>query len=69
VTWLAGIFLIAHAAVHLAVWATLATTAQPFDPRRSWLAVRLGVEDRGRAVAATAAVVVAVLLTIAGFGA
>ena len=37
------------------------TTAQPFDPRRSWLAVRLGVEDRGRAVAA-------VLFTIAGFG-
>ena len=44
------------------------TTAQPFDPRRSWLAVRLGVEDRGRAVAATAAVVAAVLFTIAGLG-
>lgn len=30
--------------------------------------MRLGVEDRGRAVAATAAVVAAVLFTIAGFG-
>jgi hypothetical protein len=68
VTRLAGICLIAHTVVHLAVWATPATTAQPFDPRRYWLAVRLGVEDRARAVSAAAAIAAAVILTIAGIG-
>jgi hypothetical protein len=68
VKWLAGSFLLAHAVVHLAVWATPGTTAQPFDPRRSWLAARVGVEDRARALAAAAAVAAAITFTIAGIG-
>lgn len=66
--WLAGTFLIANAVVHVAVWAFPATTAQPFDPRRSWLTVRLGVEHRARAVAAGTAVAAAVIFMIAGIG-
>ena len=52
--WLAGLFLIAHAVVDLAIWATPATTAQPFDPCRSWLTTPLAVEDRAHAVATAA---------------
>ena len=68
--WLAGLFLIAHAVVDLAIWATTATTAQPFDPCRSWLTTPLGVEDRAHAVATAATFARrAVIPTIGGLGA
>lgn len=34
---LAGLFLLAHGLVHLAVWLAPASADAPFDPRRSWL--------------------------------
>jgi hypothetical protein len=57
-------FLLVHAAIHLAIWATPAPKDQgaPFDAGHSWL---LGEQ---RAVTAVLALVAAVLLAAAGIG-
>ena len=68
-TWLAGLFLIAHGLVHLGIWCTPFDPAKaPFDPRRSWLAARMGQEGRGRGLAVVLAVVTAAAFLIVGTG-
>ena len=39
------LFLLAHGAIHAAVWATPRTGAAPFDPSHSWLLGSLGLGD------------------------
>ena len=56
----AGLFLIAHGLVHLAIWLPEPRDDAPFDPRRSWL---LG--DRSR-VPVGLAICSFVLLVLAG---
>ena len=66
---LAGLFLIAHGLVHLAVWVPAPEQDAPFDPGHSWL---LGeIRRPARAVAATAAALLSVagILVLAGAGA
>lgn len=65
---LAGLFLIAHGLVHVAVWVAPAPPDAPFDSRHSWL-----VGDAGRfaptlAAAACALLVLAGILVLAGAG-
>lgn len=68
-TWLVGLFLIAHGLVHLGIWCTPFDPAKaPFDPRRSWLAARMGQEGRGRGLAVVLAVVAAAAFLVAGTG-
>ena len=55
-------FLIAHGAIHLAIWLSPENPEAPFDPTRSWL---LGTQ-RGLAVAL--AIVAATLLVGSGVG-
>jgi hypothetical protein len=57
-------FLIAHAAIHLAIWATPAASARdaPFDPSRSWL---LGPRP---SLALGVALIASALLAAAGVG-
>ncbi|MGZ5337117.1 MAG: hypothetical protein ACXWED_06500 [Solirubrobacterales bacterium] len=65
---LAGVLLIAHGLVHLAVWLPEPKEDAPFDPRRSWMT---GVgEPLIRALAITACVlfVPAGVLVLAGAG-
>jgi hypothetical protein len=66
VSVLAGLFLIAHGLVHLAVWVPAPEQDAPFDPGHSWL---LGeIRRPARAVAATAAALLSVagILVLAG---
>ena len=68
--WLAGLFLIAHAVVDLAIWATTATAAQPFDPCRSWLTTPLAVETEPTpSPPQPPSPAAAVIITIDGLGA
>lgn len=68
-TWLAGLFLIAHGLVHLGIWCTPFDPAKaPFDPRRSWLAAKLGQEGRIRGLAVALAVASAAAFLVAGTG-
>lgn len=68
-TWLVGLFFIAHGLVHLGIWCTPFDPAKaPFDPRRSWLAARLGQEGRSRGLAVVLAVASAAAFLIAGTG-
>lgn len=55
-------FLIAHGAVHLAIWATPPAPDAPFDPARSWL------WGSQRSVALTLAVVIGLVLVASGIG-
>lgn len=55
-------FLIAHGAVHLAIWLSPISQDAPFDPGRSWL---LGSQ---RGVALAIAVAAAALLIVGGVG-
>lgn len=56
-TWLAGLFLLAHGLVHLGIWCTpFDPVKAPFNPRHSWFAVRVGRE---------AGLVLAVVLAVA----
>jgi hypothetical protein len=66
---LAGLFLIAHGLVHLAVWVAPPPPEAPFDSRHSWLVGDSGVPSRVLAVAACALFVVAGILVLAGAGA
>lgn len=55
-------FLLAHGAVHLAVWLTPISTDAPFDPGSSWL---IGAQ---RGLSVGLAVIAAVLLVAGGVG-
>ncbi|PNI09716.1 hypothetical protein CXX84_05625 [Arthrobacter sp. AFG7.2] len=72
-TWLAGLFLIAHGLIHAGIWCTPFDPAKaPFDPRHSWLATRLGSDGPARslpvmlALAATAIFVISGAAVLAG---
>ncbi|MGZ4520457.1 MAG: hypothetical protein ACXVXI_01745 [Mycobacteriaceae bacterium] len=67
--WLAGLFLIAHGLVHVAVWCTpFEREKAPFDPKRSWLAVRFGCAPKVRPIAVGLAVAAAFAFMVAGAG-
>jgi hypothetical protein len=68
-TWLAGLFLIAHGLIHAAIWCTPFDPAKaPFDPRRSWLAIRLGLGGPARSLSVILALAATVLFLISGAG-
>lgn len=66
---LAGLFLVAHGLVHLAVWIAPQPPDAPFDSRRSWLLGDAEALSRALAVAASALFVLAGALVLAGAGA
>lgn len=63
---LAGLFLIAHGLVHVAVWVAEPKDDAPFDPRRSWLIGDARRPARRGAIGACVLLVVAGALTLAG---
>ncbi|HSI79395.1 MAG TPA: hypothetical protein VK919_01975 [Solirubrobacterales bacterium] len=65
---LAGLFLIAHGLVHLAVWVAPQPPEVPFDSRHSWLLGDAGAPSRVLAVAACALFILAGILVVAGAG-
>ena len=66
---LAGLFLIAHGLLHLAVWVAPAPPDATFDARRSWLIGDAPALTRGLAVAACVLFAVAGVLVLVGAGA
>ena len=68
-TTLAGIFLIAHGLVHLAVWIPPAAADAPFDPGRSWLLGEARPAARSLALMACAALLISGGLVLPGAGA
>jgi hypothetical protein len=68
VSKLAGIFLIAHGLVHLAVWLPEPKEDAPFDPGRSWLLGESRWLTRALATMACALLVLAGGLVVAGAG-
>lgn len=68
-SWAAGLFLMAHGLVHLGIWCTPFDPAKaPFDPRRSWVAARVGQEGSASALALVLAAGAAAAFFIAGTG-
>lgn len=65
---LAGLFLIAHGLVHLAVWIAPPPPDAPFDSHHSWLLGDAGGPSRMLAAAACALFVVAGIVVLAGAG-
>ena len=65
-TTLAGLFLIAHGLVHIAVWIPDPKENAPFDPRHSWLLGDAGRFTHVLAVGACVIFVVAGILVLAG---
>lgn len=65
-TVLAGLFLIAHGLVHIAVWLASAPPDAPFDSRHSWLMGDAGAQARVLAVCASFLFVLAGILVLAG---
>ncbi len=62
---LAGLFLVAHGLVHLAVWVAPPPPDAPFDSRRSWLLGDASSLSQTLAIAACAVFVLAGVLVIA----
>jgi hypothetical protein len=67
-TALAGLFLIAHGLVHVAVWLTPPPPKAPFDSHRSWLLGDIGFVSSMLAALACALFVIAGVLVLAGAG-
>jgi hypothetical protein len=65
-TVLAGLFLIAHGLVHIAVWLAPQPPGAAFDSHRSWLLGDAGIPSRSLAVAASLLFGVAGILVLAG---
>jgi hypothetical protein len=55
-------FLIAHGAIHLAIWATPPSSNASFDVARSWL------WGEQRTLAVTLAVIIGIVIALAGIG-
>jgi len=66
VTVLAGLFLVAHGLVHIAVWLAPQPPDAPFDSHRSWLLGDVGGPSRGLAVTASVLLVASGILVLAG---
>ena len=65
--WLAGLFLVAHGLVHLAVWvAPFDPTKGSFNPSHSWVLTRVGVESWARPIAVGLSTACAVVFVVAG---
>jgi pimeloyl-ACP methyl ester carboxylesterase len=65
-TVLAGLFLLGHGLVHLAVWATpYDPVKSPFDPKHSWILEGVGIRS-ARPLLRAVAVVCALAFAIAG---
>jgi hypothetical protein len=64
-TVLAGLFLVAHGLVHIAVWLAPARPDAPFDSHRSWLLGDARTLSRSLAVATSLLFVVAGILVLA----
>jgi len=69
VSVLAGLFLVAHGLVHLAVWLPRPRADAPFDPGHSWLLGDVRQPARVLAVVAGGLLAVAGILVLAGTGA
>jgi hypothetical protein len=65
---LAGLFLIAHGLVHLAVWIPEPKDHTPFDPHHSWLLGDAASLSKALAVISCALFVPAGVLVLAGAG-
>jgi len=65
---LAGLFLVAHGLVHLAVWMPEPKDDAPFDPRHSWMLDEARALTRTLAIAACVLFVAAGVLVLAGGG-
>lgn len=66
-TWLAGLFLIAHGLIHAAIWCTPFDPAKaPFDPRHSWLAARFNLSAAARSLSVVLALAATALFLISG---
>jgi hypothetical protein len=65
-TVLAGVFLVAHGLVHIAVWLAPQPPNAPFDSHRSWLPGDAETTSRSLAVAASLLFVVAGILVLTG---
>lgn len=63
---LAGLFLIAHGLIHLAIWLPGPKEAAPFDPHHSWLLGDARRYARGLAIAACVLLAAGGLLVLAG---
>ena len=65
--WLAGLFLMVHGLVHLAVWvAPFDPTKASFNPAESWLLERFGLESQARPIAVGSSIACAVVFSVAG---
>jgi hypothetical protein len=69
VSVLAGLFLVAHGLVHLAVWLPEPKEDAPFDPGHSWLLGAARGLTGALAIAACVLLAVAGVLVLAGAGA
>lgn len=65
---LAGLFLIAHGLVHIAVWLATPAPDAPFDPHRSWLLGDCAAQSRALAILACLLLVAAGALVLLGAG-
>jgi hypothetical protein len=66
---LAGLFLVAHGLVHVAVWLAPQPPDAPFDSHHSWLLGDAAPQSRVLAAVACALLVLAGVLVLAGAGA
>ena len=65
----AGLFLIAHGLIHLAIWLPRPKPEAPFDPHHSWLLDNAGAVAKILAVVATGLLIAAGVLVLGGGGA
>jgi hypothetical protein len=66
--WLAGLLLVAHGLIHLAVWVAPFDPAKTsFNPSHSWLLAGIGLESRARPIAIGLSTACAVMFNVAGF--
>jgi hypothetical protein len=62
----AGIFLVAHGLLHLAIWLPPSTSDSPFDPRHSWAFGDVARTARGLALLSCGLFVAAGILLLSG---
>lgn len=67
-TLAAGLFLIAHGLIHLAIWLPDPKDDAPFDPRRSWLVGESPTVVQPLAITAAGLLVAAGILVLSGAG-